>query len=119
MAFRVSKVFGSFEKRTPVMRFNSHMASLKIGSSEQKKHWQKHRPVERTLLQGILIFPSAFVELQVIYGKTMSDEFDRQGLSAMVDYWISPAAVKREFEATKSKYFRFPQISTALLLNFS
>ena len=34
----------------------------------------------------------------------MSDEFDRQGLSAMVDYWISPAAVKREFEATKSKY---------------
>lgn len=41
---------------------------------------------------------------EVIYGKTMSDEFDRQGLSAMVDYWISPAAVKREFEATKIKY---------------
>ena len=34
----------------------------------------------------------------------MGDEFDRQGLSAMIDYWISPAAVKREFEATKSKY---------------
>lgn len=33
----------------------------------------------------------------------MSDEFDRQALSAMIDYWISPAAVKREFEATKSK----------------
>ena len=48
----------------------------------------------------------------------MSDEFDRQGLSAMVDYWISPAAVKREFEATKSKYFRFSRISTALLQNF-
>ena len=41
--------------------------------------------------------------LQVVYGKSMSDEFDRQGLSAMIDYWISPAAVKREFEATKSK----------------
>lgn len=34
----------------------------------------------------------------------MSDEFDRQGLSAMIDYWISPAAVKREFEAAKSKH---------------
>ena len=33
----------------------------------------------------------------------MSDEFDRQALSAMIDYWISPAAVKREFEATRSK----------------
>ncbi|XP_068697910.1 dynein axonemal heavy chain 8-like [Montipora foliosa] len=41
---------------------------------------------------------------EVIYGRSMSDEFDRQGLSAMVDYWISPAAVKREFEATRIKY---------------
>lgn len=41
--------------------------------------------------------------MQVIYGRSMSDEFDRQGLGAMIDYWISPAAVKREFEATKSK----------------
>ena len=43
------------------------------------------------------------VKMQVVYGRSMSDEFDRQGLSAMIDYWISPAAVKREFEATKSK----------------
>jgi len=41
---------------------------------------------------------------EVVYGRNMSDEFDRQGLSAMIDYWISPAAVKREFEATKIKY---------------
>ena len=45
-----------------------------------------------------------FVKIQVVYGRSMSDEFDRQGLSAMIDYWISPAAVKREFEATKSKH---------------
>jgi len=38
----------------------------------------------------------------------MSDEFDRQALSAMIDYWISPAAVKREFEATKSKCLNLP-----------
>ena len=37
----------------------------------------------------------------------MSDEFDRQALSAMIDYWISPAAVKREFEASKSKLLSF------------
>lgn len=38
-----------------------------------------------------------------MYGKGLSDEFDRQSLSAMVDYWISPAAVKKEFEASRSK----------------
>lgn len=41
---------------------------------------------------------------EVVYGRGVSDEFDRQGLSAMIDYWISPAAVKREFEASKIKY---------------
>lgn len=46
------------------------------------------------------------VKMQVVYGRSTSDEFDRQGLSAMIDYWISPAAVKREFEATKSKYLQ-------------
>ena len=45
-----------------------------------------------------------FVKKQAVYGRNMSDEFDRQGLSAMIDYWISPAAVKREFEAAKSKH---------------
>lgn len=44
----------------------------------------------------------------------MSDEFDRQGLSAMIDYWISPAAVKREFEATKSKYERLIESASFL-----
>jgi len=38
-----------------------------------------------------------------VYGSCISDDFDRQGLSALVDYWISPAAVKKEFEAAKSK----------------
>lgn len=41
---------------------------------------------------------------QVVYGSSVSDEFDRQALSSIIDYWISPAAVKREFEAAKSKY---------------
>ena len=46
-------------------------------------------------------------KMQVVYGRGVSDEFDRQGLSAMIDYWISPAAVKREFEASKSMCFCF------------
>ncbi|KAK3735811.1 hypothetical protein QZH41_019912, partial [Actinostola sp. cb2023] len=41
---------------------------------------------------------------EVVYGSCVSDDFDRQGLSAMIDYWISPAAVKKEFEAAKTKY---------------
>lgn len=41
--------------------------------------------------------------LQVVYGSSIREEFDRQAVSAMIDYWISPAAVKREFEAAKSK----------------
>ena len=40
----------------------------------------------------------------VVYGKAISNEFDRQSLSAMVDYWISPAAVKKEFEASRGIY---------------
>ena len=36
-----------------------------------------------------------------MYGKGIRDEFDQQSLSAMVDYWISPAAVKKEFEASR------------------
>ena len=38
-----------------------------------------------------------------MYGKGIRDEFDHQSLSAMVDYWISPAAVKKEFEASRGK----------------
>lgn len=34
----------------------------------------------------------------------MSDEFDCQGLSVMIDYWISLVVVKCEFEVVKSKY---------------
>ncbi|XP_048577711.1 dynein axonemal heavy chain 8 isoform X3 [Nematostella vectensis] len=41
---------------------------------------------------------------EVVYGSCVSDDFDRQGLSAIIDYWVSPAAVKKEFEAAKTKY---------------
>ena len=30
----------------------------------------------------------------------------------MIDYWISPAAVKREFEATKSKCLNLAPLKT-------
>lgn len=41
--------------------------------------------------------------VQVVYGKYVSSSQDQQILSAMIDYWISPFAVKKDFELPKSK----------------
>lgn len=34
----------------------------------------------------------------------MSDSYDQQALSAMVDYWVSPLAVKKDFELSRGEY---------------
>ena len=39
----------------------------------------------------------------MIYGKYITDPADQQALAAMVDYWISPTSVKKEFEVPKCK----------------
>ena len=39
--------------------------------------------------------------LQVIYGSYVTDNLDQQTLSAVVDYWISPNACKKDFEIPK------------------
>ncbi|XP_064629693.1 uncharacterized protein LOC135488785 isoform X2 [Lineus longissimus] len=41
---------------------------------------------------------------EIIYGNLVTDPFDQSSLGAMVDYWISPTAVKKEFELAKLRY---------------
>ncbi|XP_023932050.1 dynein heavy chain 8, axonemal-like [Lingula anatina] len=45
---------------------------------------------------------------EVIYGSYVSDPYDQQTLSAIIDYWISPNATKKDFELARLKY-RHPQ----------
>ena len=37
----------------------------------------------------------------MLYGNVISNPMDQQSLNAMVDYWISPNAVKKDFELPK------------------
>ncbi|XP_074662754.1 uncharacterized protein LOC141915202 [Tubulanus polymorphus] len=45
-----------------------------------------------------------FMLAEMLYGNSISDVYDQLSLGAMVDYWISPTAVKKEFELAKLKY---------------
>ncbi|XP_067674368.1 uncharacterized protein [Haliotis asinina] len=45
-----------------------------------------------------------FILAEVVYGNHITDSFDQQSLSAMVDYWVSPTAVKKDFEVARLKY---------------
>ena len=57
---------------------------------------------------------------EVVYGSYSTDMYDMQSLSAMVDYWASQTAVKKDFEVARCKYyaktclklfcFSFPQL---------
>jgi len=44
---------------------------------------------------------SWFPVLQVIYGSYSTDVNDQQSLGAMIDYWVSPTAVKKDFEVAR------------------
>lgn len=39
--------------------------------------------------------------LQMVYGGHIYDTYDQQALNAIVDYWVSPVAVKKDFELAK------------------
>ncbi|KAK3577475.1 hypothetical protein CHS0354_032326 [Potamilus streckersoni] len=41
---------------------------------------------------------------EVVYGSYFTDYYDQQSLSAIVDYWISPTAIKKDFEVARLKY---------------
>ena len=40
---------------------------------------------------------------QIIYGSHITDHYDQQAVSALVDYWLSPNAVKKDFEERRCK----------------
>jgi dynein heavy chain len=45
-----------------------------------------------------------FLLAELVYGSFLSDSLDQLSLTAMVDYWISPNAVKRDFELPRRKW---------------
>ncbi|XP_035829673.1 dynein heavy chain 5, axonemal isoform X2 [Aplysia californica] len=45
-----------------------------------------------------------FMLSEVMYGTHITDPYDQQSLSAIVDYWCSPNAVKKDFEVARLKY---------------
>ncbi|XP_025098007.1 LOW QUALITY PROTEIN: dynein gamma chain, flagellar outer arm-like [Pomacea canaliculata] len=45
-----------------------------------------------------------YILAEVVYGSHITDPVDQQSLSAMVDYWVSPTAIKKEFEVARLKY---------------
>ncbi|XP_059166583.1 dynein axonemal heavy chain 8-like [Physella acuta] len=45
-----------------------------------------------------------FMLSEIIYGTHITDAFDQQSLSALVEYWCTPNAVKKDFEVARLKY---------------
>ena len=45
-----------------------------------------------------------FLLAELVYGSFLTDPLDQLSLSSMVDYWISPNALKRDFELPRRKY---------------
>ena len=45
----------------------------------------------------------------------MSDAYDQQALNAMVDYWVSPLAVKKDFELSRGSAYSFNQFITDIV----
>ncbi|OWF37572.1 Dynein heavy chain 5, axonemal [Mizuhopecten yessoensis] len=41
---------------------------------------------------------------EIIYGSYITDDYDRNSMSSVVDYWISPNAIKKDFDVAKLKY---------------
>jgi len=56
------------------------------------------------LLQIIyIILTDIILLLQIIYGGHISNSYDQQTLNAVVDYWASPLAVKKDFELSRGE----------------
>ena len=47
---------------------------------------------------------------QIIYGNYIMDPVDQACMAAMIDYWISPNAIKKEFEVSKGKFILYTLI---------
>ncbi|XP_077863125.1 dynein axonemal heavy chain 5-like [Saccoglossus kowalevskii] len=72
-------------------------------------------------LRGVSWLGIRYLLTEITYGSHIMDDFDQVSLAALIEYWVGPNAVKREFEATKLKYkipaaFFNPNIRVANLL---
>ncbi|ESO89151.1 hypothetical protein LOTGIDRAFT_229063 [Lottia gigantea] len=45
-----------------------------------------------------------YILSEVLYGSHITDSYDQQSLCAIVDYWLSPQAIKKDFEVARLKY---------------
>ncbi|KAK6187606.1 hypothetical protein SNE40_005595 [Patella caerulea] len=45
-----------------------------------------------------------YILSEVVYGSYITDPYDQLALSAIVDYWLSPQAIKKDFEVARLKY---------------
>ena len=41
--------------------------------------------------------------MQVFYGNYVTDSLDQASLNGMIEYWLSPNAVKKDFELARGK----------------
>ncbi|XP_066278010.1 uncharacterized protein [Branchiostoma lanceolatum] len=64
--------------------------------------------------KGIAWTALRYMLTEVIYGSYVSDEYDQLTLSAMVDYWMGPNAMKKEFEVPRLKH----KIPAAFFANY-
>ncbi|XP_077977225.1 dynein axonemal heavy chain 8-like isoform X3 [Glandiceps talaboti] len=55
-------------------------------------------------LRGVSWIGIRYILTEIIYGSYVIDDFDQQSLTALIEYWIGPNAVKKDFEATKLRY---------------
>ncbi|XP_028415382.1 dynein heavy chain 8, axonemal-like isoform X2 [Dendronephthya gigantea] len=85
--------------------------AIRVAAREFGEHTSHERSKSPVTATGKAIQWNAlrYMLAEVVYGKIIRDEFDQQSLNAIVDYWISPAAVKKEFEASRVKY-RLPSV---------
>lgn len=44
-----------------------------------------------------------FMLAEIIYASFLTDPLDQQSLACMIDYWISPNAIKKDFELPRCK----------------
>ena len=58
-------------------------------------------------LKGISWIGLRYLLTEIVYGSYVKNASDQTNMSSVVDYWVGPNAVKKEFEGTKCKFFCF------------
>ncbi|CAH1799095.1 unnamed protein product [Owenia fusiformis] len=83
---------------------NELMEALSIATGECKDNLQAVAADGSLVVRTTSWMGIRYMLSEVIYGSYVTDVTDQNSISAMIDYWMSPAAVKRDFELPKLKY---------------